>query len=99
MDANFIKGKTSVLAPAAELRTFFDSTADVDSATTAGNTDVSRPFELMLRYEDRLGKVIEEAFTIDMTERMGTLRTEVHGVHHIAKTLRAMAKKQGVTSF
>lgn len=101
MTARFIGNTTPVLVPGGELRTFIDSAADIVrlKKRDKSNSLVARPFTLTLRYQDRLGHEIEERFDMDVSLKMGTVRMEVHGIHHLAKSVRAMAKKQGISNF
>jgi hypothetical protein len=98
MDAAFMSGRTSVLPPGGEVRTYFDSSRQMTAAMKS-SSGPSLPFTTTLCYRDRLGKEITESFEIDPYERLGTIRTDVHGLHHIAKTLRAWTKKQGVNNY
>ena len=98
MDAGFISGRTSVLPPGGEVRTYFDSSREMTTAMKS-SSGTALPFTTTLRYRDRLGKEITESFEIDPYDRLGTVRTDVHGLHHIAKTLRAWTKSQGVNHY
>lgn len=99
MGARFITGSTGVIPPGGELRTFMDTTRDLVQAKNAGKGNVAQPLSLTLTYSDRLGRKIVEEFKLDIWERSGTVRTEVYGLHHIAKSLRAWTKKQGVNNY
>ena len=95
MRAMFFWEETSMLPPGAELRTMLDTKNDLyEVGETAG-----LPFTVKLSYKDRAHNEIAESYTLNPRYASGTLRTEVHGVHHIAKSLRAMAKNQGVSNF
>jgi hypothetical protein len=98
MDAAFFSKRTSVLPPDGEIRTYFDSSRNLTAALVAGD-EATGPFTATLQYRDRLGSEITEAFDIDPYERMGTIRTDVHGLHHIAKSLRAWTSSQGINSY
>lgn len=98
MDAAFISGRMSVLPPGGEVRTYFDSSREMTTAMKS-SSGTALPFTTTLRYRDRLGQEITESFEIDPYGRLGTIRTDVHGLHHIAKTLRAWTKSQGVNNF
>jgi hypothetical protein len=98
MGAAFISGRTSVLPPGGEIRTYFDSAREL-SAAMKGEIETTQPFTTTLRYRDRLGKEITESFEIDPYARLGTMRTDVHGLHHLAKTLRAWTKSQDVNNY
>ena len=98
MDAAFISGRTSVLPPGGEVRTYFDSSHKLGAAMKS-NSGAAQSFAATLRYRDRLGKEITESFEIDPCAGLGTIRTDVHGLHHIAKSLRAWTKSQGVNSY
>ncbi|WIE72358.1 hypothetical protein [Curtobacterium sp. MCJR17_020] len=93
MDAVFLQETTDVLAPQAELSNFLDSGPERYA------TDLPGAFSVKLRYEDRAGAELTDEYKLDFTAGRGDLRPEIHGLHHIAKTLRAIAKKQGITHF
>jgi hypothetical protein len=97
MDAAFIAGRTSVLPPGGELRTYLDSSNQM--AKLKKNPGSTPRFTATLGYRDRLGKEITESFEIDPYERDGIIRTDVHGLHHIAKSVRAWTKSQGINSY
>ncbi|WP_439593854.1 hypothetical protein [Microbacterium sp.] len=40
-----------------------------------------------------------EQFTLDIAYLRGSLWLDKHGIHHLAQSVRAIAKKQGVTAF
>ncbi|WP_069711848.1 DUF4259 domain-containing protein [Curtobacterium sp. ER1/6] len=86
-------GRADVLAPQAELSNFLDSGPERYA------TDLPGAFSVKLRYEDRAGTELTDEYKLDFTAGRGDLRPEIHGLHHIAKTLRAIAKKQGITHF
>jgi hypothetical protein len=90
----FLLEPVSMLPPGGELRNFMDTTRDI---STSGRTRV--PMTVRLEYKDRLGKTQEDSYVIDPFDRMGSVRTEILGLHSIAKTLRAIAKKQGINNF
>ncbi|TFD65017.1 hypothetical protein [Cryobacterium sp. Hh38] len=69
------------------------------AAAMKGRSGSVVSFTTTLRYRDRLGKEITESFEINPYERLGTIRTDVHGLHHIAKTLRAWTKSQDVNNY
>ncbi|WJL97204.1 hypothetical protein QSU92_08620 [Microbacterium sp. ET2] len=50
-------------------------------------------------YEDRHAVTHSEAFVLDLAYLNEALWLDKHGLHHIAKTLRAMAQKSGINSF
>lgn len=101
MSARFIRDTTPVLAPGGEMRTYLDSAKDLARRGKGPERplDTAQPFALTLRYQDRLGNVIEEQFAMDPSSKMGTVRMEVHGLHHIAKSLRAIARERGISNF
>lgn len=93
MDAVFLNETTDVLAPHAELSNFLDSAPERYAADLPGALTVT------LRYKDRAGTELTDEYKLDFAAGRGDLRPDVHGLHHIAKTLRALAKKQGISSF
>lgn len=95
MGATFIREATSILPPGAELRTLLDTTSDLFKA----GESVGLPFTVGLSYRDRNDREISEDYILNPRYASGSLRADVHGVHHIAKTLRAMANGQGINSF
>jgi hypothetical protein len=98
MDAKFISGRTSVLPPGGEVRTYLDSSREMHARMTSDSV-TTQPFTATLRYRDRLEREIIESFEIDPQEGLGTIRTDVHGLHHIAKSLRAWTSHQGVNRY
>lgn len=57
------------------------------------------PITATVAYNDRSGTAHADSFTLDLAYLQGALWLDKHGVHHIAQTLRAAAKKMGVNHF
>ena len=95
MKAHFIESGLPTLVPGQRVQSFLDSGPELlDAGRTAPD-----PYKVTVRYRDRRGRPLADSFTIDTSTMLGTVRTDVHGIHHIASTLRAWAKSSGTTSF
>jgi hypothetical protein len=94
METNFVQNAISTMPPQFEFRTLFEDIRE--HMAEAGRKST---YEVTLNYEDRNGRALSDSFVLDIEASKGALKVDVHNVHHVAKTLRAWAKKNGVQSF
>jgi len=81
-------GTLPMLAPSRELRLFFDS---MPRRYKAG---LAMSFKVTIAYKNKRGKEFNEDTVTDMDIARGSVQFEVYGVHHLAKSLRAIEKTQ-----
>ena len=81
-------GTLPMLAPSRELRLFFDS---MPRRYKAG---LAMSFTVTIAYKNKRGKEFNEDTVTDMDIARGSVQFEVYGVHHLAKSLRAIEKTQ-----
>jgi hypothetical protein len=94
MATKFIRDGIALLPPAAEYRTLFES---IPEHRSSGRTQSE--FTVRVSYLDRLSRPISDEFVLDLNANEGSLFVDVHNMHHIAKTLRAIAKDKGIRNF
>jgi hypothetical protein len=94
MDANIFHAAIPTMPPRFELRLYLDSIPDHEK-------DPSHParYSVTVTYRDRLGKSVVDSYDLDLDTYVGILTLQVHGLHHIAQSLRAWTKKQGIHNY
>lgn len=94
MEARMFTQPIAAIPPGFEYRMWAESTQDMHAV------DAHPPiYRATVRLRDRRGKLHEETFDLDLEAMRGTLNVSVYNLHHIAKTLRAWTKKQGINSY
>ncbi|WP_314855293.1 hypothetical protein [uncultured Microbacterium sp.] len=93
MDAAIFQRGLPTMPPGWQVTLAMEFTQDIP------DSDALAPITATVTYEDRHAATHSEAFVLDLAYLRGALWLDKHGLHHIAKTLRAMAKKSGVNSF
>ena len=94
MDANLFHAPVPTMPPKFELRLYLDSIPDHEE-------DTSHParYRVTVTYRNRLGKSMVDSYDLDLDIYVGILTLQVHGLHHIAQSLRAWTKKQGIQKY
>lgn len=90
-----IKDGIPSLPPGREYRILFDQMPD-----RFASQSMPRRYEVEISFSDYRGEPQEALIQVlDLNAYYSALMVSEHGTHHIAKTLRAWAKKNGVTNF
>jgi hypothetical protein len=85
----------SSLPPGREYRILFDKMPDYFA-----DSNMPRRYEIVVSFSDYRGQPQEPLHqVIDLEVYLEALKMTEYGLHHVAKTLRAWARKSGVTSF
>ena len=93
-DFHVLKEGIASMPPGREMRFLFD-----EGATIFQRKDLPRRYEVEVSFRSTRGAQDPLRYTIDLDMLFGQHAIVVHGTHHIAKSLRAIAKKMGATSF
>jgi hypothetical protein len=94
MNAKLISEPIPSMPPQFEYRMIFENISDYQKLDNPRSS-----YTVNVRYEDRQGKKLTDSFTLDLEAMRGSITVDTHGLHHIAKTLRAWAKSEGTSSF
>ena len=94
MDARIFHSAIPTMPPGFSIRMYLD---DVGAHSKAN--DHPSVYNINLEYKDRKSQLVRDTFVLDLDSYEGILTLQVHGLHHIASSLRAMAKEQGINSF
>jgi len=93
MDAAVFQTGLPTMPPGWQVTLAMEFVQDISKA------DALPPVTATVTYQDRRASTHSEAFVLDMAYLRGALWLDKHGIHHIAQTLRAVAKKLGVNQF
>lgn len=94
MDAYVFKSSIPTMPPGFKLNLYLDSAAKHHQ-----QPHHPAKYAVSVAYEDRQGKVLQDVYEIDLDIYVGILTLQVHGLHHIASSLRALAKERGINSY
>ena len=84
----------SSMPPGREIRFLFD-----EGPLVFERNDLPRTYDVEVSFSSSRGPQEPLRYTIDLNMLFGQHAVVVHGTHHIAKSLRAIAKKMGASSF
>lgn len=93
-DHAIFKSGIPSMPPGREYRVLFDSMAD---RFEAGG--LPHKYDVNVYYTDSFGERRDLPQVVDLGMYYGRIRIDRHGLHHMAKTLRAWAKADGVKNF
>jgi hypothetical protein len=94
MDARVFTKGIATMPPGFEIKMTMDLVKD-----RADAPEETQIITATVTFRDVMGKLQRDEYTLDLHQMQGALRLETHGLHHIAKSVRAIAKKMGATSF
>ena len=94
MDANLFHSPIPTMPPGFELKLYLDSLTD-----HVENANHRADYKVHVAYFGRLGVKLTDSYDIDLDMYDGILTLQVHGLHHIAKSIRAIATKQGINHY
>lgn len=92
-DSTIFRQGIPSMPPGREYRILFEHMVDRYA------TDLPRQYSVRINFDSARGPEEPLEQTLDLDLFYGILQVDEHNTHHIAKTLRAWAKKNGVSSF
>ncbi|RKT36146.1 hypothetical protein DEU34_0654 [Microbacterium sp. AG1240] len=92
MDARVFTRGLPTMPPGMDVTLAMEFTSDIADQDPVIYTAV-------VTYDDSLGARLSDTFELDPQYLAGALWLDTHGVHHLAKSVRGIAKKMGVQSF
>lgn len=93
-DFHLLKQGIASMPPGRELRFLFD-----EGPLIFQRDELPRRYDVEVSFRSTRGPQEALRYTIDLDMFFGQHAVVVHGTHHIAKSLRAIAKKMGANSF
>jgi hypothetical protein len=93
-ELHVLKRGVASMPPGREIRFIFDSGPEIWD-----RKDLPRRYDVTVAFSSTRGPQAPLRYSIDLEVLFGQQSIVVHGTHHIAKSLRAIAKKMGASSF
>lgn len=93
-DLHVLKQGIAAMPPGREIRFLFD-----EGPLVFERKDLPRKYDVEISFGSTRGPQEPLRYSLDLDMLFGQHAVVVHGTHHIAKSLRAIAKKMGANSF